>query len=122
MFDRIPHADPRVVAFDAIGTISDADYKDVLIPALEDALDANSKVRALIRFGEAFEGYNPHAMVDDTVFGISHLYDFERIAVASDIGWIRHGVAMFAHFSPMPARIFPADQSKAAFDWLTEDS
>tara|TARA_R100000687_G_C6450545_1_gene165057 strand:+ start:226 stop:465 length:240 start_codon:yes stop_codon:yes gene_type:complete len=79
-------------------------------------------VRALLRFGERFEGYTPHAMMDDTVFGLSHLRDFAKIAVVSDIGWLRNSVAMFAHFAPIPVRLFPADQTDEALTWLTEDN
>ncbi|WP_168174947.1 STAS/SEC14 domain-containing protein [Thioclava sp. JM3] len=122
MFTSILHVDPRVVAFDATGEITDQDYTDVLIPALEQAIETNGKARALIRFGEAFEDYTARAALDDAQFGLTHLSDFEKIAVATDTGWIHNGVALFAHLSPIPVRLFAGDQTDAAFVWLTEDT
>lgn len=121
MFERMATDQTGIVAFDAIGKITDEDYKTLLIPALEEAAKTHGKVRALVRFGEAFEGYTPQAMLDDTVFGLSHLPDFKRIAVATDIGWIRNGVAMFAHLTPIKVHLFPADETAAAIHWLAED-
>lgn len=60
--------------------------------------------------------------VDNTIFGFSHLRDFEKISVVSDVGWIRNSVAMFAHFAPMQLRLFAVDQTDAAFGWLTDDT
>lgn len=120
MFKPIPTPTPSIVAFDAIGKITDEDYKSVLIPALEQAIKEHGNVRALLRFGPEFDGYTARAAFDDTVFGIGHLRDFDRIAVASDEGWIRNGVSMFAHLSTVPIRVFDADQTDAALAWLAE--
>ena len=49
MFKPIPHVDPCVVAFDAMGKISDSDYKDTLIPTLVDLIGAKGTVRAFLR-------------------------------------------------------------------------
>lgn len=120
MFKPIPAPTPSIVAFDAIGKVTDADYKSVFIPALENAIEKHGNVRALLRFGPEFDGYTVPAAFDDTVFGIGHLRDFNRIAVASDEGWVRNGVSMFAHLSTVPIRVFDADQTEAALAWLAE--
>lgn len=122
MFEHISHIDPRVVAFDAKGRITDDDYKTTLIPALESAVEANGKARALLRFGPEFEGYTARAALDDAQFGLTHLRDFEKIAVATDSGWIRNGMELFAHLSTIPVRLFGADQTDAALAWLTQDT
>lgn len=121
MFERIPSQNSQIVAHDAVGMITDDDYKSVLIPALDAAIAEHGHVRAMLRFGSKFEGYTPHAMMDDAAYGLSHLKDFHRIAVVSDVSWIRHGVGMFAHLSPVALRLFDADQTDAALSWLAED-
>ena len=74
----------------------------------------------LIRFGPEFEGYTAAALIDDAVFGLKHMRDFERIAVVTDIGWIRDGVGLLAHLSPIPLKLFPADATEAALAWLDD--
>lgn len=121
MLKPIETNDSTITAFDAVGHLTHDDYKSVLIPALEEAIKTHGKAKALLRFGEAFEGYTAHAMLDDTVFGLTHLNAFERIAVVTDVGWIRNGVAMFAHLTPLKARLFPATATGDAIRWLAED-
>ncbi|MGV6820753.1 MAG: STAS/SEC14 domain-containing protein [Parvularcula sp.] len=121
MLKTIESNDPTITAFDAVGHLTHDDYKDVLIPALEGAIKTHGKAKALLRFGEGFEGYTVHAMLDDTVFGLSHLNGFERIAVVTDVSWIRQGVALFAHLTPLKVRLFPANGTNEALRWLAED-
>ena len=73
-----------VIGFSAEGTVTDADYKTVLIPAVEDTLKAGGKVRLLYFLGPQFEKYAPGAMWDDTMFGARHYFDFEKVACVTD--------------------------------------
>ncbi len=120
MFAPIETSNPAIVAFDARGRLTDEDYGKTLIPALERAIADHGRVRALIRFGPEFEGYTAAALIDDAVFGLKHMRDFERIAVVTDIGWIRDGVGLLAHLSPIPLKLFPADATEAALAWLDD--
>lgn len=122
MFKRIQTDAPTIVAFDAIGTLTDDDYTGTLIPAFEAAIEAQGKVRAMIRFGPDFDGYSAGALMDDAVFGIRHLKDFDKIAVVTDIDWVAKGVSMFAHLSTIPIRVFGADQIDAGLVWLQSDN
>ncbi|MBD3768842.1 MAG: STAS/SEC14 domain-containing protein [Rhodobacterales bacterium] len=119
MFKRMPSAPPGIVAFDAEGKITDSDYKTLLIPAIDAAKAAHGKVRALLRFGPAFEAYDAHAMLDDTMLGLTHWNDFERLAVVTDIDWIRHGVHLFGPLMPAKVRVFPGNELEGALGWTS---
>lgn len=119
MFKTMTSQSPlNVIALDAIGLITDQDYKDILIPAIERVIETNGKARVLIRFGPEFEGYTAHALFDDTVFGLSHARDFERLAVVTDVAWIWHAVALFGPILPCRTRVFPVDRESDAFAWI----
>ena len=120
MFKRIPSAPPGIVAFEAEGEITDSDYKTILIPAVEAAKEALGKVRVLLRFGPAFKGYSAHAMLDDTMLGLAHWNDFERLAVVTDVDWIAHGVHLFGPLIPARTRVFPAGGVDEALDWVSD--
>lgn len=120
MFTQFQTDHPAVLAFDAKGKISADDYKTTLIPALEAAAQDHGKVGILIRFGPEFEGYTLSGMAEDTVFGLGHFNSFSRIAVVTDIGWIRKGMEVFAHLMPMPVKLFDAEDVMPALAWLKD--
>ena len=121
MFTPIKAAPPGIVAFNAEGRVTDEDYKTVLIPAIDAALKAHGKLRALVRFGPEYEGYTLHAMLDDTVLGVGHWNDFERAAVVTDVDWIVHGVHLFAPLIPAKVRTFPIGALSEAIAWVSEE-
>lgn len=47
-----------------------------------------------------------------------HLDDFERVAIVTDIGWVRSGVTAFGVFMPCPVRLFHLDELEEAKAWV----
>lgn len=117
MFKHIENAPPGIVALDADGKITDADYKTILTPAIDAAMEAHGKARILIRFGPEFGGYSAHAALDDTLLGIKHWNHFERLAIVTEIDWIAHSVRLFAPIIPAKTRVFPLDALADALAW-----
>jgi len=120
MFRIIQGLPGNVVGLSASGTITDEDYSGTLIPLVEKAIREDGKVRMLMRFGPDFKGYTTSAMWDDTRFGISHWGDFEKLAVVTDISWLRNSVAMFAPLIPAPVRIYDGSELEDAKSWIAE--
>lgn len=117
MFTPIKSAPPGIIALDATGKITDSDYKTVLIPAIEAAKKTHDKISLLIRFGPEYDGYTPHAMLDDTMLGLTHWNDFNRVAVVTDVKWIVNGLHMFAPLIPATTRRFPVGSLDEALTW-----
>lgn len=107
------------VGFEASGHVSNADYKERLIPALEAAIAEHGKVRFLFVLGEKFEGYDPTAMWDDTLFGLRHLGDFQRIAIVTNDQLYGGAIRMFGPMMPGEIRVFPLSEKEAAKRWIT---
>lgn len=110
-----------VVAFRAEGTIDRKDYEETLIPTVERKLDTHEKIKLLIWFGDKFEGYSAGAIWDDAWFGTKHLADFSKIAVVSDVNWLRHSVKFFAPLIPAQIQLFLNADLDAAKIWISED-
>jgi hypothetical protein len=110
-----------VIGFSAEGTVTDADYKNVFIPSVEDALKPGGKVRLLYVLGPDFRTYAPGAMWDDTLFGARHYFDFERIACVTDHAIIAAMVRSFGILMPAAVRVFAVKELQAAKAWLAED-
>ena len=118
MITAIQNLPEGVVGFSAEGTVTDADYRKVLIPAVEDALRSGRRLRFLYVLGPGFAGYGAGAMLDDTLFGVKHYFDFEKIACVTDNLTYGTMVRSFGFLIPAEVRVFAADELDAAKAWL----
>lgn len=107
-----------VIAIEAEGVITAQDYEDVLVPLVAEKRKRHDKLKMLIVLDDDFQGWSAGAMWEDTKFGLKHLTDLSRIAVVSDIGWMRHAVKIFGPLMPAKVRIFPAHDFHAASEWV----
>lgn len=63
----------NVLGVSAEGKITGTDYETVLIPALEEKLKANKKIRMIYQLGNDFTGFEMSAMLDDAKVGLKHI-------------------------------------------------
>ncbi len=107
----------NVVAARAHGDITRDDYVSVLVPATDAALSEHRKVRILylVEDGATF---SPGAMLEDAFFGMRHLFEWERIALVTDIEWLSKAMNMLQVLMPCPARLFSKAELDDAKDWI----
>jgi len=110
-----------VVAIAAHGYITRENYEDVLIPLVTETAKAQGKVKLLYVLGEEFEGVSAGAAWDDARLGLLHMDEFARMAVVTDIEWIRLGLKMFAPMMRYPIRVFHLGEREVAKTWLLHD-
>ncbi len=120
-FDVLDGFPPDVVAIAAKGTIGRSAYEGTLIPLVEQRIKAEGKIKLYYEIGERFEGYTAGAMWDDAKLGMMHLASFARIAVVTDVEWIRLGVKMFAPIIPGEVSLFHLAEREAAKAWIAEN-
>lgn len=104
----------------ATGRITGADYDDVLVPAIEEAIAAHGRVRVLCHLGADFERFGLDAAWDDTRLGLRHWNGFERIAIVTDSTLIRGAVRAFSFALPCPVATFADADLDGARRWLRE--
>ena len=110
----------NVLGISAEGKINGSDYETVLIPALEEKLKANKKVRMLYRLGDDFTGFEMSAMLDDAKVGLKHLSAWDRIALVSDHEMINSIARFFGHLMSCELRIFKNGELEEAIKWVSE--
>ena len=120
MIELMTDLPDNVVGFTASGEVSDDDYKDILIPAMEAKFAEYDKISALYYFGSDYESFDWDAMWDDTKVGMKHLTDFEKIAVVSDQNWVRRSIKAFAWLMPGEVKLYDGDQLDEAKAWVSE--
>ena len=107
-----------VVAFAAKGRVTRKDYESVLIPGLERALRRPGKVRCYYELGPEFSGMDTGAMWEDFKIGVEHLTRWERVAVVTDLDWIRRAMHIFGFLVPGDFRVFATSQAAEARRWV----
>jgi hypothetical protein len=90
-----------------------------LIPIIEEKLEDHSKIRLLYHLDEGVTGMDAAAMWDDAKVGIKHLSSWEKIAIVTDIDWIRNAVRLFGFAMPGPVKTFRNRDLPKAVDWIT---
>ncbi|GHE03355.1 hypothetical protein U879_19755 [Defluviimonas sp. 20V17] len=111
-----------VLAIEAKGKITRADYEDFLIPEVSRRIAKQGKVKLLYVLGDDFAGYTAGAAWDDAKLGLLHLGDFARVALVTDIEWIRMGVKMFAPMLRAPVHLYHLGALDEARAWITSDN
>ncbi len=110
----------HVLGIRASGSVSAEDYERVLVPALETKLTRHPRVRLLYHLSEDFDGYTGGAAWEDAKVGMRHFTAFERIAVVTDVDWVKTGVKAFGFIMPGEVRVYPSEGFDDALGWIGE--
>lgn len=109
----------NVVALAASGQVTKADYDKVVVPAVERALAQHDKVRLYYKIGSDFAGMEPSAMWADTKVGMGHFLKWERIAVVTDVEWIKLSVSAFGFLMPAQVNVYSLAAADDARKWIS---
>jgi hypothetical protein len=120
MIEIIRDLPERVLGLEAVDEVTAEDYRRVLIPELERRLTDLKKVRLFYVLGKRFRGYTGGAAWEDTKVGMKHLSSFERVAVVTDVDWVRNMVKAFGFAMPAEVRVFENDALDRARTWICE--
>lgn len=118
MIELLPNFPDHVVAIVCRGRITKADYDSVLVPAVEAALEKHEKIRIYYEIAPDFSGFDPGAMFEDFKVGMGHLTRWERIALVTDVEWIKHATQLFSFMMPGETKLFPMSQASEARAWI----
>jgi SpoIIAA-like len=118
MINELTGLPPGVIGFEATGKIAAEDYRDVVVPALDQAAKAG-EVRFIIVMRD-FDGITGGALWQDLKMGVEHLRSWKRIALVTDINWMSHLTDLFGWMTPGETKTFPLDQQDQATQWVSE--
>ncbi|MCO5183746.1 MAG: STAS/SEC14 domain-containing protein [Anaerolineae bacterium] len=111
-------ADSNIIIVTAKSKVTGDDYENVLIPAIQSTLEQYDKLRFLYVLGEEYDGFDRHALWDDSKVGMKELTHFEKIGVVTDETWIRGAVKAFGFLIPGDVKLFDNDQLAEAEAWI----
>ena len=105
-----------VIGFEASGKMRAEDYRDVVLPALERAAAAG-EVRFVIVMPD-FDGMSGGALWQDLKVGVEHFRAWKRIALVTDIDWMKHMTSLFGWMTPGEVKTFSRAQQGEAIEWV----
>jgi hypothetical protein len=118
MIELVKGLPDNVLAVDCRGQIHTDDYERTLVPALEQKLAHHDKLRLFYLAGPGFKGIDPGAILEDTKVGLAHLSRWEKMAIVTDIEWIKLAIKAFAFLMPCPVKFFGVAQEAEARRWI----
>ena len=114
MIELIKELPDNVVGILARGRVTSEECNDVLRPAMEVSLQRHDKLRLYYEIGCRFPG----AGWDDLEIAIDHLPQWERIAIVTDTGWVRHTVNALRFLLASEVRVFTSGETEEGRAWI----
>ena len=108
----------EVLAISGTGRVTERDYRDILIPEADARIARHGSVRILYLLGPGYEGFDPAAAWSDLKFGVSRWSKLGRIALVTDVVWIREAARLFAPFFHHALRVFSVGELDEASSWI----
>jgi hypothetical protein len=125
MIEEIQDMPAGTIGLRVWGSVTRDDYVDVLMPALTKAAEESGEIRLVFQIGPDFQHFTPGMMGTDVTtglsFGVKHWSAWERMAVVTDVEWLRHSMQMFGWMTPGDARLFGLDELAEAKEWVAAD-
>jgi hypothetical protein len=107
---------PRnVVGISVTGRVTKEECREILAPAIARSRRWREKIRLYYELGSRFPGSG----WDDLDLGFEHAACCERIAIVTDIAWVRLTVKAIRFLIPGDIRVFATIEAEAARAWIT---
>lgn len=119
MITKLPESSGNAIGFLIKGKLADEDYKNGLIPPLDEAITANQKIRILFQM-ENFSGWTAHGAWDDFI-SWPKVRSCERMAVVVDEDWHEFMSWLFTAYAKVThidIKFFRTAQLAEAWAWL----
>jgi hypothetical protein len=121
MINRLEDMPEGTIGFEFAGDVSGEEYRHVLEPPLEAAVEAG-EVRLLLQTAADFDGMKLGARIEDAKanirLGVAHRKAWKRVAIVSDSDWLRGSFRVWSHFVPVEMKIFTAAEAADARTWV----
>jgi hypothetical protein len=123
LIERITDMPDGVIGFRVTGEMTDADYQDVLAPALKGAA-ASGEVRLLLVGEEGFDLGSLKSRFEaarkDPELDLGHSKDWRRVAVVADANFfIRQLFPSVAKVIPVEVKLFDQKHEADARSWVS---
>jgi hypothetical protein len=114
MLELIGGLPGNIIGITVSGRLTMQDCREVLVPAMEKSLKRHDKIRLYYELNSRFPG----AAWDEIDLGLEHASRCERVAIITDIGWVRLTVKALRFLIPSEIRVFATVQADDGRAWI----
>src|SRR6516165_12766789 len=114
MLELIDGLPGNIVGIAVSGRLTKQDCDDVLAPAIAKSLRRHDKIRLYYELNSRFPG----AAWDEIELGLEQASRCERVAIVTDIGWVRLTVKALRFLIPSEIRVFATEQADEGRAWI----
>ena len=114
MLELIDGLPGNIVGIAVSGRLTKQDCDDVLAPAIAKSLRRHDKIRLYYELNSRFPG----AAWDEIELGLEQASRCERVAIITDIGWVRLTVKALRFLIPSEIRVFATVQADEGRSWI----
>ena len=118
MIKIMPESKGRMLAVKASGKLTEKDYVETWIPALQKIIDEYKSADVLLYMDENFDGWELKAMWEDTKFGFAHRTDFKKIAIVGGPSWVEWGSKIASALMDCEFKIYNPEKLNESLNWL----
>jgi hypothetical protein len=115
MIELLEDLPRNVVGISVKGRVTREEFHQILAPAIAKSLRWRDKIRLYYELGSRFPGSG----WDDLDLGFEHATCCERIAIVTDIAWVRLTVKAIRFLIPGEIRVFDTSEAEGARAWIT---
>ncbi len=114
MIELIEDLPRNVVGIAVKGRVTKQECHEILTPAVRESLKWREKSRLYYELGSRFPG----AGWDDLDLGFEHASRCERVAIVTDIAWVKLTVKAIRFLIPGEIRVFTTIEAPTARAWI----
>jgi hypothetical protein len=117
MLERIDNMPEGTVGLAARGAVTAADCERTLLPLVAGRPGPDERTGMLLLFGPEFDDFMADAL-GNAQFAFNRWRDFGRLAIVSDVPWLRKTVRLLAPFMRGDVRLFHDYEVEQAKTWI----
>src|SRR5215470_13856418 len=114
MLELIEGLPGNIVGIAVSGRLTKQDCDDILAPAIAKSLRRHDKIRLYYELNSRFPG----AAWDEIELGLEQASRCERVAIITDIGWVRLTVKALRFLIPSEIRVFATIEADEGRAWI----
>lgn len=118
MISILERGHERVIGLRIKGKITEEELEEAT-ELMEERIAEHGKIRVLFHLQD-LGGIEPGALLDDFLFAVKHLRDFERYAAVGDQIWLGPWIRTVGFLIPGEGKHFSGEDLEEAWGWLED--
>jgi hypothetical protein len=114
MLHILPESQADILGLKATGKFTNQDYRDFLVPRLNDLIKGHGRVRVLLYLDEDFQGWETEATMSEP-FGHENRNNFQKTAVVGGSWWLSLEMKLITPFIAGEVRNFSRSELPEAW-------